>query len=369
MRVKSVVRSAIMGVLSCLTLLPLAKASAQATWEVVEPAELSLGAADGAFPGDFSRVTAAVRLQDGRVVVTDAAQRLVVFNPLGRHAATVTRGGQGPGGFSSVRWLDVLPSDSLLVWDEYASRISLFDSNMTLPTSIDLVGGPTLSVVGRFADGTWLATEIVDMQSPGGYYTYTIDIFRLDPQGRFLNDIVRVTGGEGYDGGQGARYLGAPRLGSGTLLKHARLVVGPDRVYVATVNTMEISMYGVDGSQLGSFSQPGMPLETTAWDIDRLSWSVEMANILRANLPLSHTLPAISQMMLDDLGNLWVGLFDRDASRASEWVVFDGTGRMIANTSVPAGLTPTHFGLDFVVGVWKDQTEVEAVRVHRLVRR
>jgi hypothetical protein len=132
---------------------------------------------------------------------------------------------------------------------------------------------------------------------------------------------------------------------------------------------MEISMYGVDGSQLGSFSQPGMPLETTAWDIDRLSWSVEMANILRANLPLSHTLPAISQMMLDDLGNLWVGLFDRDASRASEWVVFDGTGRMIANTSVPAGLTPTHFGLDFVVGVWKDQTEVEAVRVHRLVRR
>jgi hypothetical protein len=74
-------------------------------------------------------------------------------------------------------------------------------------------------------------------------------------------------------------------------------------------------------------------------------------------------------MMLDDLGNLWVGLFNRDRSRASEWVVFDGSGRMIANASVPAGLTPTHFGLDFVVGVWKDQTEVETVRVHRLVRR
>jgi hypothetical protein len=369
MRMESVVRASIIGAFSCLTLLSIAKASAQTTWEVVEPAELSLGAADGAFPGDFSRVSAAVRLQDGRIVVSDAAQRLVVFAPLGGHVKTVTRGEQGPGGFSSGRWLDVLPSDSLLAWGEYASRMSAFDSSITLPTSIDVVGGPTLNVVGRFADGTWLVTELVDMQSPGGYYTYEMDIFRLDPEGRFLNDIVRVTGGEGYDGGQGARYLGAATLGSGTLLKHARLVVGPDRVYVATVNTMEISMYGVDGSQLGSFSQPGMPLETTAWDIDQLSWSVEMANTLRANLPIDHTLPAISDMMLDDLGNLWVGLFHRDRSRASEWVVFDGSGRMIANASVPAGLTPTHFGLDFVVGVWKDQTEVETIRVHRLVRR
>jgi hypothetical protein len=135
------------------------------------------------------------------------------------------------------------------------------------------------------------------------------------------------------------------------------------------VNTMEISMFGVDGSELGSFQQPGMPLETTAWDIDQLSWSVEMANTLRANLPMDHTLPAISQMLLDDLGNLWVGLFSRDTSAAREWLVFDGAGDVLATASTPAGLTPTHFGLDFVVGVWKDDTEVESVRVHRLIRR
>jgi hypothetical protein len=247
--------------------------------------------------------------------------------------------------------------------------MSLFDSSVTLATNIDLVGGPTLSVVGRFGDGTVLATEFVDMQIPGGYYTYQLDLFRLDQEGRFLNDIARVTGGEGYNGGQGARFIGAPRPGSGTLLKHARLVVAADRVYVATVNTMEILIYGLDGSDLGSFSQPGMPLETTAWDIDRLSWSVEMASILRANLPISHTLPAISQMQVDDVGNLWVGLFSRDTSEASEWLVFDAAGQMLATTSIPAGLTPTHFGLDFVVGVWKDDSEAESVRVHRLIRR
>jgi hypothetical protein len=368
MTVRSVVRLRIIGVLSCLTLLSVAKASAQATWDVAEPAELFLGAADGSFLGDFYRVRAAVRLHDGRIVVADAVERLVVFDPLGRHASAVTRSGQGLDVFRSVRWMDVLPNDSLLVWDEYAYRVSLFDSSLTLATSIDLPGSRPPSVVGRFADGTWLATELVDMQPPGGFFTYQIDLFRLDQEGQFLNDIVRVIGGEGYDGGQGARYLGGPRLGSGTLLKHARLVVGPDRVYVATVNTTDISVYGVDGSELGSFSQPGMPLETTAWDIDQLSWSVEMANTLRANLPISHTLPAISQMMLDDLGNLWVGLFNRDANRAGEWLVYDAAGRMIATASVPAGLTPTHFGLDFVVGVWKDESGVESVRVHRLIR-
>src|SRR5688572_14431628 len=117
MTVTSVVRLPIIGVFLCLTLLPIAKATAQTTWDVVEPVMLSLGATDGAFPGDLFRVSAAVRLQDGRIVVADAAQRLLVFDPLGRHAETVTRGGQGPGGFSRVRWLDVLPSDSLLVWE------------------------------------------------------------------------------------------------------------------------------------------------------------------------------------------------------------------------------------------------------------
>jgi hypothetical protein len=131
---------------------------------------------------------------------------------------------------------------------------------------------------------------------------------------------------------------------------------------------MQILMYGLDGSELGSFAQPASPLETTAEDIDNLSWSVQMANTLRGILPGSHTLPAISQMMLDDIGNLWVGRFNRDANEASEWLVFDEEGQMIATTSIPAGLTPRHVGFDFVVGVWKDETGAESVRVHRLNR-
>lgn len=127
-------------------------------------------------------------------------------------------------------------------------------------------------------------------------------------------------------------------------------------------------MYGADGSELGSFSLPATPVETTARDIDQFSWSVEMANTLRGNLPSDHTLPAISLMMLDDRDNLWVERFDRAPNAASEWLVFDEAGQMIATTSVPAGLTPTHFGLDFVVGIWKDETEAESVRVYRLHR-
>jgi hypothetical protein len=207
------------------------------------------------------------------------------------------------------------------------------------------------------------------MQPPGTYFTYEIDVFRLDRDGQFMNDVVRVTGGEGYDGGQGARYVGAPNWTDGALLKHTKLVVGSDRVYVAPAGTMEISAYGTDGSALGTFSRPATPLETTEGDVDRFAWSPAMANTLRGNLPLGHTLPLISQMLLDDLGNLWVRRFSRDRDRASEWLVFDGDGRVIATASVPAGLTPTHFGFDFVVGTWGDETEGESVRVYRLDRR
>jgi hypothetical protein len=327
-----------------------------------------LGAADSAFPGDFYRVIAAARLQDGRIVVADAHDRLVVFDAPGRYAATVTRGGQGLGEFLAVQWLDALPGDSLLVWDGYAYRVSLFDSGLELPTSVDLVGNRPPSVVGRFADGTWLAYELVDMEPPGGYFTYQIDLFRLDRDGQFLNDIATVPGGEGYDGGQGSRFLSGPSIYTGSPLKRTSLIAGPDRVYVAIGTTMEVLMYGMDGSELGSFAQPATLTETTAQDIDQLSWSVQMANTLRGNLPSNHTLPAISQMMLDDLGNVWVGRFNRDVNEASEWLVFDEEGRMIATTSIPAGLIPRHVGLDFVVGVWKDETGAEWVRVHRLNR-
>jgi hypothetical protein len=375
MAVQSILRSAVGAsrrlalLLTCLAVPPIASVSAQSVWSVAATADVSLGTADGAFSGDFDRIIAAARLQDGRIVVADALDRLVVFDSLGGYAATITRGGQGLGAFMSVRWLAALRGDSLLAWDGYAFRVSIFDSRLDSPTSVDLVGSRPPEIAGRFADGTWLAWQFVDSGIGGGLFTYRINVFRLDREGQFSNDIATVTGGEGYDGGEGARFLSAPSFYTGSPLKRTALVAGPDRVYVATGSTMEISMYGVDGSELGSFSQPATALQTTAEDIDRFSWSVQMANILRGNLPSGHTLPAISQMLLDDLGNLWVGRFNREVDEATEWLVFDGAGRMIATTSLPAGLTPTHFGLDFVVGRWKDEAEVESVRVHRLERR
>lgn len=71
-------------------------------------------------------------------------------------------------------------------------------------------------------------------------------------------------------------------------------------------------------------------------------------------------------MLRDRAGNLWVGPVRDGGDAGSTWNVIDAGGRLVADVMLPATLTPTDIGSDYLVGSWRDTLDVEYVSVYRL---
>src|SRR5690606_11906385 len=50
------------------------------------------------------------------------------------------------------------------------------------------------------------------------------------------------------------------------------------------------------------------------------------------------------------------------------WLVFGAGGRLRARVTMPAGFEPTQIGPDFVLGIARDEFDVEQLRLYRLHR-
>jgi hypothetical protein len=82
------------------------------------------------------------------------------------------------------------------------------------------------------------------------------------------------------------------------------------------------------------------------------------------------TKPPYADLLVDDRGRIWVqrygryGGFEIEPSR--DWWLFEATGRWVAEVSMPPGLQVMAIAGDRVIGVFKDELDVEHIRVHRL---
>lgn len=86
------------------------------------------------------------------------------------------------------------------------------------------------------------------------------------------------------------------------------------------------------------------------------------------DIGIPDTLPAFQALKVDELGWLWAEVYDFDPSRPRDWVVFDPEGRARGTVRMPPGLDVRWIGRDAVLGVWRNEFEVEYVHRHRLTR-
>ena len=84
--------------------------------------------------------------------------------------------------------------------------------------------------------------------------------------------------------------------------------------------------------------------------------------------PESH--PAFGRIYVDLPGNLWVLRTspDRVPADPEPWDVFDPEGVWLGAVALPARFTMREIGDDYVAGVWRDELDVEYVRVYRLLK-
>lgn len=89
---------------------------------------------------------------------------------------------------------------------------------------------------------------------------------------------------------------------------------------------------------------------------------------LYEELPFPAAMPAFRSVAMQKGGQLWVETYRLDNAGSGEtlWDVFGEHGALEAQATLPAGFRPHEVGLDYVLGVWKDELGVEYVQLYDL---
>jgi len=329
-------------------------------WRLDTVPALDIGGDTG--DDDLFGVVGAVRLTDGRIVVADGAQRILAFDSTGRRIATVGRRGSGPEEFEGLGWLQLLPGDSLMAYDTRLRRALVYSPSLIFarmitpePTNVGLGGIPEL--IGAFQDGTLLARArlLAGRLASGSGIVRPDNVLLLYDATGSLRDSIGVIPGDEVAIMQG--IIAQPRFARKTIV-----AVGPSAFHVAPGERFEVAVHRADGGISRIIRKAHSPEPVT--DADR----EELRAAGGPDIPSPTSFPALTDMLLDDEGVLWVQEFSRDPDSSARWDTFDSQGRLLGVVDMIPRFRPLHVGRDFVLGVWRDDMDVEHVRFHRLYR-
>ena len=377
-------------------------APADTIWRIEPEPALILGLSDELEEQQFYQIRGAARLSTGVIVVLDGASReLRAFSPDGTHLWTAGGPGDGPGEMRDPIHLERLSGDNLQVQD-WISRIRY---------------GP---------DGGVIAHEqlaVANLLEFGQYYAWEC------PVPSFVGDRVLACSGGGFDARQIPREAGPWRgetelallpwnldsiSGLGTFLMEEAWALRPEQPLVLPE---EITLVGVLSklglafppmSHKGLFAVGGWPRKLVVGD----SWgdSVRTSNLaadsalpgvtipirhlrrpatadevaaaweaaasrgsnsaeyLKEHLPAPDSIPNVDHLLVDDLGMVWVGSYTADPSAPRLYHVYGPEGPFLARVTMPGGVEVLEVGTGHVLGITRDELDVERVVLLTLAR-
>ena len=374
---------------------------ADTIWRIDPQPTLVLGRFEEQTEQQFYQIRGAVRLSTGVVVVLDGGSReLRAFSPDGTHLWTAGGPGDGPGELRNPVHLEKLPGDILQVQDGVA-RIRY---------------GPGGSVIAHEQ------LAVADLLEFGQYYAWEC------PLPSFVGDHVLACAGSGFDAANFPREAGPWRgeaelallpwsldsiAALGTFLVEEAWALRPEQPLVIPEG---IAVTGGSGlglafppmSRKGFFAMGGwlrklavadsrgdsvhvfglaadgaLPGETIpirnvrrppAADELAAAWEVASARsrnspeYLREHLPGPDSIPNVDDLLLDDEGMVWVGSYRADPSAPRLYHMYDSEGPFLARVTMPAGIEVLEIGVGHVLGVTRDELDVERVVLLELTR-
>lgn len=348
-------------------------------WRVADTPSVVIGEEEGRGPYLLSRVSDALSLGDGTIVVADGASlELRWFDPDGRHVRSVGRRGGGPGEFTLFSRLLRTSADSIAMLDIRASRVTLVGPDGGLGAIVPLQAAmPGLpSPVYRYADGRLLITSGVPGERRAGeVFQDSLRFAVFDAEGREATVLFDVPGARRLvtevGGVRTFPFLPFEGLSS--------FAADETRVFEGSGRDRRVDVRSVAGVVTGSIRWGGparrVPAEYVArYREDALAVAARNPNtrpmIERyfADVQWPDSLPAYRRLVVDDARNLWVEAFRPNWEREPTWLIFDPGGRWLGELGTPPGFRPTHIAVDRIVGVHTDELGVERVQVYALAR-
>jgi hypothetical protein len=348
-------------------------------WRVPQVPRVDIGVADGGPAYQLFQVRTAGRLSDGSIVVANrGSHQLRYFDANGVHLTSGGGRGNGPGEFEDLRWMGVMPGDSVIAYDIAHRRFSVFDAHGVFQRSAT-VEGPQFFASQAFADGSVLMFRWEGSEEGASRRTTTTVRFGSD--GILRDSIVSLPGPEVVIGHE-QRMTPRGRLPFWTsqdlVFAHDLvLAVAGMHLYTGTQDRYEIDVWDTTGTMVTSVRAAREPVPVTPAQVDAYKeeamagYSGEDAayhRTLMRDTPHAEMFPAYGSIVVDAEGNLWVEVYRPPGDDQPRWTVFDAAHRMLGTVAFPQGLTVFQIGADFVLGRWTDDFGVEHVRLHDLIK-
>lgn len=292
----------------------------------------------------FTSITALDVDRQGRIYVGDFyQQKVTVLGPDGRHSRAFGGRGSGPGEFRSIRNLQVLPGDSVLVYDPGLVRVSVYAPGADRPAYVTNLA-PNLPGAGPFH--LW-RTRVND-----GY----VALFR--PMFMFMagtaqpkrEDAVRVLDLDGTP--RGDRLLAFPS--KSFLVASSSVTPNPfgreglvgidseDRLHFLWNDSLRVRTLALSGEPAGGFAGRHTPPVVAPRDVEGELASMgengrtTFERVLRDSVP--ERWPAVSALLVDDRDRIWTAL-NGPRGGPTEWVAFSTAGAYMGSVLVPQGVT------------------------------
>lgn len=329
------------------------------------------------------RIRGVAPLSDGRLAMVSAGERTgLLFERSGAFSNTIGRPGRGPGEFFGPEHLQVLPGDTIVVWDAFFGGVSHFDPSGRLlkERSIDLGAviaatattgrRPPETVRKPLPDGSFLVeVRSADWQRPsdGSVYREPVEYVRIDS--------AYSAQSFGWWDGRERMALDDPRAPSGLPFAVGSAVAAggnPLSVYVTNGDSYEVHQFSPKGLLVRIIRRAAdEPVPISASELEDWRETISELNPWAtwpswdravAALPPRRHPPPIRGIRVDTEGCLWV------LDGPMQWSIFGPEGRWLGSLRLPVGLS--WIGKDLVIGMRPgSELGIDTFVGHRLVRR
>lgn len=360
---------------------------APGAWTIAGEPELVIGAEGDRSGQTFFQVRGVARVGSGTTAVLDGgSSELRYFDETGELVGVAGGSGDGPGEFRNATSIVDDRADSLVVFDQWAGRLSVFapDGGFVRSQSLTEAWGVRLGwhVLGTSPDGRLVLAGPPGEPPPPGFGPDTtgFPVYLAQEGAEAPDSVAEVPWSISASDLQGRPrpVLPNPVLSSP--------VVADSGIWASVPMRSELMLVGWDGAveRVVRFTGERRMLEPdeveriASWHRDRIAAVPEAARSQMSEVAILPTLPDFAALLVDDLGHLWVqeARDDRDPelwqlaapSGGSRWRVFDEEGVWLTTVEVDPGFQPFSVDGDWVSGVWKGPLDEEEVRVYRLAR-
>ena len=307
----------------------------------------------------------------GQVFLADGSEGgITVLTPDLKYLGTVGRAGEGPGEFES-RQVQILPGDTLLVYDSALGRLTFFDPEDLEVASTsrppDLARGPVSLLWKLPGQGRYFALDrlpYVAGESEAADEVRRDALIALDESSDPVSDtLLFVPAAERLVARQpGMLMVGGHPFGRESLVG----ILGGDRLVHANSRAFEITILDFEGTTTHAISHPTPPLPVTSAEMqaeleDRTG---PLGNVLRSGAP--YTWPALAGLVTDDQDRIWVGVRGAQGNSDREWAAFRPDGEHLGSVHLPAGHLLQAVRDNRLYVVSHDEFDVPSLQAYRI---